>query len=441
VIDLWRWCTRDGVILMRAMLSTRRAGSRMSQLPPTPRLTQIGSQTATVRDVSARPSWIHGPVRDTCLALCWVPLALAVHAVEGDHALLASALAATLLLSLSHQPVTLALIYGDREQFGIHPRLFTWTPLVAVAVVVVGLQVSFVAVALVAALWNAEHTLMQRFGLTRMYGRKAGDDHAAMERAMLLAWLALTVVVVAANHRTPRLLGRVDLGPVNQRGAGLLVSLRPEATALVPFVFALAVVLTTRWALAERRRGAAVNPAKYLYLAATAALLMVICIDPIAGLAAFVGAHALEYFSIVNAAVRRRSADGGGGLGGRLVRAPTGRPGRTDDGPRPSLVVQPGDDDVPECGGIAHLLRRVHLEAATALRRPGSRRFSDLAGSIGSGAVRPHAGRRLTPDLLGATWILQRPAAGNRRRSSPCGTNAAQPIRRPSWSTCPVGSG
>src|SRR5579864_5855506 len=59
-----------------------------------------------------RPAWIHGPGGDAALALCWVPFAVAVVAVQGHRHLLAAALSGVLLLSLSHQPVTLALVYG-----------------------------------------------------------------------------------------------------------------------------------------------------------------------------------------------------------------------------------------------------------------------------------------------------------------------------------------
>jgi len=44
-----------------------------------------------------------------------------------------------------------------------------------------------------AALWNAEHTLMQRYGVMRIYGRKAGDDHGRLEKPMLIAWLIRNV--------------------------------------------------------------------------------------------------------------------------------------------------------------------------------------------------------------------------------------------------------
>src|SRR5262249_36849072 len=47
----------------------------------------------------------------------------------------------------------------------------------------------------------------------------------------------------------------------------------------------------------------------HLYLAATAALIATIMIDPIAGLVAYVGAHALEYFVIVHRSLRGRVDD------------------------------------------------------------------------------------------------------------------------------------
>ena len=48
---------------------------------------------------------------------------------------------------------------------------------------------------------------------------------------------------------------------------------------------------------------------------------------PVAGFAAYVGAHALEYFVIVKGATGRRAASGEGGAVGRLVRSPLGAAG------------------------------------------------------------------------------------------------------------------
>ena len=275
-----------------------------------------------------RPSWIHSPARDAAVALSWVPFAIVVHQIEPHGRQLAVVLSAVLLLSLSHQPLTLALVYGDREQRATHPWVVRVAPVVVVAAVVLALHLSFLGVAVVAGLWNAEHTLMQRYGLFRMYGRKAGDEHGPRERAALFSWLALVMVAAAANPRVPKILGEVNVGDVNRRGIALLSSARPEALILLPVAGCVVAMTTYRWLAAERHRlrsGLPVNSAKYVYAGATAALFIVMCLDPVAGFAAYVGSHALEYDDIVYTALGRRARAGGGGAAGRLARLPAGR--------------------------------------------------------------------------------------------------------------------
>jgi hypothetical protein len=273
-----------------------------------------------------RPAWIHGPGQDVALALAWVPFAIVTFAAQGDARMLSAVLSAVLLLSLSHQPVTLALVYGDGARFRDHRLVYVLGPAVALGAVLVGLRLSFVLVAVGAAAWNAEHTLMQRYGVTRLYGRKAGDDHGALEKPMLFAWLAVAVVAAAANSRTPGYLARVDVGDVNKRAISLLTDLRPQATLLLLPVVVIAGALTWRWWQAERSSGSA-NPAKWVYLSSTAALLLCVCVDPVAGFAAYVGAHAVEYFVIVRSASARRAASGEGGAVGVVVRSRVGAGG------------------------------------------------------------------------------------------------------------------
>ena len=47
--------------------------------------------------------------------------------------------------------------------------------LVVAALITIGINVSLGLVAVIAGLWNAEHTLMQRYGVQRIYGRKLYD--------------------------------------------------------------------------------------------------------------------------------------------------------------------------------------------------------------------------------------------------------------------------
>lgn len=120
-------------------------------------------------------------------------------------------------------------IYGDAEQFAARRRLFVVGPMVLAGVIALGLTFSFTLVAVAGGLWNMEHTLMQRYGFVRIYGRRTGEDDGRLVRA---------------------------------------------GTA---------------------------NRTKQLYVVSTAVMFaFAVLVDPVAGLAGYAGAHAVEYFFIVD---------------------------------------------------------------------------------------------------------------------------------------------
>lgn len=263
------------------------------------------------------------------MALCWVPFAVAAWTVRSEPEAFSTLLAATFALSLAHQPLTVALVYGDPGQFNQRRRLFTVSPLLFLAGILIGMQISVLLVAAVAGLWNALHTLMQRYGITRIYGRMAGQSEGRIERAMLLTWLALAALWAAASPSLPDRVADIRLGTVNRRGIGLLTSIRPYAAGLVVVAVVATVMLAAVWWRHERG-SAVVNPAKHLYLASTALLFGVALVDPLVGFLAYVGSHAVEYLVIVHGHLGRRyrgeGADAGGTLGA-VVRSPVGRSG------------------------------------------------------------------------------------------------------------------
>jgi hypothetical protein len=282
--------------------------------------------TSDARSLS-RARWIHGPAVDTLVALLWVPFAVLGLAVEHNAHALPSAIDAVLLLSFTHQPVTAALVYGDRAQFSLARRTFTFSPLVFVVAVLFLRSWSFTLLAVIAGLWNAEHTLMQRYGITRIYGRKAGDDHGRTEKLMLFSWLVLALIWTAADKRTPARVATAGLDGHNRAGLDVLTRFRTPALVLLPFAAATALVLAARWIRAERAdRG---NPAKWVYIGSTAALFAMMFVSPIAGFMGYVGAHAVEYFVIVGRSIGPRYTPGAVAANpspiGRLIASRRGR--------------------------------------------------------------------------------------------------------------------
>lgn len=289
--------------------------------------------------------YVHHPLLDVAVAFCWIPFATAAHVLQdrGDTQLLAVFISGVFLLSFAHQPLTVALVYGDPDQFRLKRAIFTWSPFLFVVAVVAGFHISLALVAVIGGLWNAEHTLMQRYGITRIYGRKVGQDDGGIEKAMLFSWLILALVWVGADTATPGRIAAVNLGQNNTLALEFLTRLQAAAAFLVVPLAVVVAGLVGLWAYREIRRPQ-LNAAKWMYLGSTAVLLALAVVDPLAAIMGYVGAHAVEYFVIVHQSLGRRyarvgpgaatgspaggsPAAGDGGLLGRVVRARTGRLG------------------------------------------------------------------------------------------------------------------
>ncbi len=258
------------------------------------------------REVTRR-LWVHGPVTDIALGFCWLPVALIVHAAEPHLTAVQAIMGVIFLISFAHQPLTLGLVYGDPAQRDAHRTLYRWAPWVAFVLIVVGLNVSLTLVALLAGLWNAEHTLMQRYGVMRIYGRKAGDDHGRIEKPMLIIWLVAGIAYIGAYVDLENLARKLGVGPTNARSLNLLEGLSSVARVLFWVAALCGLVMAVRWFKAERRLGAVASRPKHWYALGTAGLIVAVMVDPIAGVAGYVAAHAIEYFAVVHSSLRKRN--------------------------------------------------------------------------------------------------------------------------------------
>ena len=258
---------------------------------------------------TASSPWLHGPVFDIVLGWCFLPVAILVHVLRPNITAVQTLVGVIFLLSFAHQPLTLGLVYGDPVQRAAHRRLYQWAPIVAALAIVAGLSISLTLVATMAALWNAEHTLMQRYGLMRIYGRKVGDQNGPLEKPMLIVWLIAALGFIGAYVDLEDLVLRLGLDETNARGVRLLDPLRGTAQVVFWVSAIVGIYLAVRWWRAERLLGAAASRPKHLYTLGTIGLLVAVMLDPIAGVAGYVAAHAIEYYAVVHRSLRTRRDD------------------------------------------------------------------------------------------------------------------------------------
>ena len=140
--------------------------------------------------------------------------------------------------------------------------LYRWAPVLAFVLIVVGLNISLTLVALMAGLWNAEHTLMQRYGVMRIYGRKVGDDQGAIEKPMLIIWLVAGIAYIGGYVDLQRLVIKLGFAGTNARSVGLLGDLTSLARVVFWVAALVGVVFVVRWWQGERRLGVVRQPTK-----------------------------------------------------------------------------------------------------------------------------------------------------------------------------------
>ena len=261
---------------------------------------------ATATRPTAR--WIGPAWADQLMVWSWVPFAI-IGAVVADPRALIVVITLTLAFSFSHQLLTLPLVYGDRDTFRSRRLVFLVAPIVLLIGIAVIRSRAFLLLALVAAGWNAFHTVQQRYGLVRIYGRKVGQDRPGVERWLLFAGFAAAVTLAVASPRLGEGLGDgvLDLGQPGSNTAilDLLISMQSAAAVVAVPVLVVVVVLGAVWWTQERVRPA--NPAKRWYLASTMCLFAVAPFAPLAALLGFVGSHAVEYYVVVARSLRART--------------------------------------------------------------------------------------------------------------------------------------
>lgn len=279
--------------------------------------------------VVQRPTpWLRGPLWDTALiAFPWVPICawlLFGLGFASGTAPIASrpefrvALTAILALTFLHRQYVFLLVYGDRRTFALRPRAFVVVPCVLAAIglmVLVGrARWPFLLPILLASVgaWNVWHTLMQRYGLLRVYAARAGGKATSPARARLdraVLWATVALVVTSLVARPALLLDH----PTTVRIITLTAPLWDGPAARIALAVALVtwLALASTWLRAELRSTGPRAP-RLVFMGSTIALFAVFVVGgPVLGYLTFGAAHALEYVAFVHHTATKKYQAGG----------------------------------------------------------------------------------------------------------------------------------
>jgi hypothetical protein len=157
----------------------------------------------------------------------------------------------------------------------------------------------------VSGVWNAWHTIQQRYGILRIYAGKAGgglEERSAATRDRVLVWTLIAVLAVLL----PAFRAGTFEGHRNARRTLAVLTPLIESSVfawIAGIVLVAGCVVAVRWARAEWRP--TITPIarapRLWFLASTIALFAVFLVHgPIVGYLTFGTAHAVEYVAFVH---------------------------------------------------------------------------------------------------------------------------------------------
>ncbi len=246
--------------------------------------------------------WIKSPAVDIISAFAWLPVFVVAHLLNGNGLRIWASW--IFLFSLVHQAITPLLLVTDKPTRSHH----RWVYALGIPAVLAGsyalTKAGLMWMAIVAATWNLVHTLRQRYGIVRLYGRGAGQDRRPIEQGLIFAPFLLTAALIVWIPNTLTRIESLGFGGINEQILDGVRTIAPVAPFLFVASAAWCVYVIVNLRSARQHRPA--SPAKQLYFASYGLSLLCAIIDPAAGLMALVAAHSFEYFFALDATLTKR---------------------------------------------------------------------------------------------------------------------------------------
>ncbi len=238
--------------------------------------------------------WIKNPATDLIFfSFGWIPVFLSL-IVFKEH--IGFIILFVLMFTSVHRHYTFALVYGEKEEFEKRKTIYVLLPIMAVLVTFVSLYLdSFQILVALSVLWVLYHSVSQKYGITRIYSRKAGYGEAWIEKGVIFSWFVYLFFALMEKEK----------GTLNQYQAGkVILSYTGDylgyLTLISYFLLSVAVFFTLLFVYQEFKNRHQLSTAKVLYVFSTLLLYFIFFHSLVVGFIVFGFSHALEYIAFVN---------------------------------------------------------------------------------------------------------------------------------------------
>ena len=250
--------------------------------------------------VTPRTYWINNPTTDLVFfSYGWILIFLPLLLFKQYEAII---LIIVLLFSYVHRHLTFALVYGEKEEFNKRKEFYIVLPLIAALVTFISVYLgAFKILLTISVIWTLYHSISQKYGITRIYSRKAGYGEAWLDKWIIYSWFVYLFFALGDKEKDTLLqyeVGQVALGIVGDH-LNILSS--------ISYLFlVVATVITIIYAYNEIKNFNKISIAKNLYVLSILLLYSVFYYSLIAGYIVFAFSHAIEYIAFVNIFVKSR---------------------------------------------------------------------------------------------------------------------------------------
>ncbi len=238
--------------------------------------------------------WIKNPLTDSVyFSFGWILVFLALVLFQSH---IGAIIVVVLLFNYVHRHLTMALVYGQKEEFEKRKQVYIYLPVIALVVTALSLYFKvFPYLLTLSVLWTMYHSVAQKYGFTRIYSRKAGYGKGWIDKGILYSWFLYLFFAMLIYEQSTILkyeAGKVIIGHLSAYTN--IISMFSYA------VLAVSIIFTLIYIYEEVKNREKISIPKNIFVVSTLCIYAIFFHSLIVGYVVFGFSHAIEYIAFVN---------------------------------------------------------------------------------------------------------------------------------------------